>query len=220
LKTNQIRNIQPGDTWNYSGTGTFSNGTTTINLTGTATAQILSSTKLDPITSTQCFDQFTTEDMTGPSGTHVVVSVHDYLVQDSNGTIYTSGVDFGIGLGDTWVTAASGGTFLSNQSPMSVGQNYGTSVTYTDGTTETISASVIGIEDVQTNIGNLESYKVSVDATINSSNGTRTVENNTIWYVPGLGSIKLVSNSTSYSGSVFQGSLSITATLTSTSVAY
>ena len=159
-------------------------------------------------------------DMTSSSGTHIVTSVHNYLVQDSNGTLYTCGEDFGTGSGDTWVTAASGGIFLSNQSPVSVGQNYGTSVTYTDGTTETIAISVVGIEDVQTNIGNLESYKVTVDATINFSNGTRVVENNTIWYVPGLGTIKLASDATSYSGGVFQGSLSLTAILTSTSIAY
>jgi len=193
---------------------------TTINLTGTATDQILSSTKLDPVTSTPCLDEYTTMDMTSSSGTHIVTSVHNYLVQDSNGTLYTCGEDFGTGSGDTWVTAASGGIFLSNQSPVSVGQNYGTSVTYTDGTTETIAISVVGIEDVQTNIGNLESYKVTGDATINYSNGTRVVENNTIWYVPGLGTIKLASDATSYSGGVFQGSLSLTAILTSTSIAY
>lgn len=220
MKTSQIRNIQPGDTWNYSGTGTLSNGTTTINLTGTATTQILSSTKLDPVTSTQCFDEYTAMNMTSSSGQHLVTSAHDYGVQDSNGTLYICGEDFGTGLGDTWVTAASGGIFLSDQSPVSVGQNYGTSVTYTDGTTETISISVVGIEDVQTNIGNLESYKVTIDATINFPNGTKVVENNTIWFVPGLGSIKLASNSTSYSGSVFQNSLSLTAVLTSTSIAY
>ncbi len=60
------------------------------------------------------------------------------------------------------------------------------------------------------------------DATIKQLNGIWTYQNNTLWYVPGLGTVKVRIDTTTYSGSgtVLQGSLQATAILNSTSVSY
>jgi len=109
---------------------------------------------------------------------------------------------------------------LDLESPMAVGQNRGTSVTYTDGTTGSYSYSVTGIENVATGIGTFEAYRISQNVTINYTNGIRVVESNTIWYVPSLGTVKLISDATSYSGGVFLLNQQLTATLSNTSIVY
>jgi hypothetical protein len=150
----------------------------------------------------------------------MVVSTHGYFLQDANGSIYTYGGDTGIGSGDVWVTSPTSGYFLDLESPMAVGQNNGTSVTFTDGSSMTRSYSVTAIENVSTGIGTFESYRISENITINYPDGDRVVESNTYWYVPGLGEVKIISDATFYSGGVFQLSQKLTATITSTSVIY
>lgn len=219
LKTSAIRSIKPGDTWAYAGSGTWNNGATTSNISGTSTTQILSSTKQSPITSGNCLDQYSVANLTTSAG-QSVVSTHSYLLQDANSSINTYGADFGLGSGDVWVTSPASGYFLSFESPMAVGQNHGTSAAYTDGTTMTIAYSVNAIENVDTGAGKYEAYKITQNATINYTNGIKVVENNTIWYVPGLGTVKILSDATRYFGGAFQLNQQLTATLSSTSVAY
>ncbi len=199
LKTNVIRSIQPGDTWNYSVTGVFINNSTTVNLNGSVNNQILASTKLDPVTSVNCFDEYSVMNLILSSGPPIVISQHTYISQDSNGSIFIHGLN--LGAGDAWVSAPSGGKYLSNQSPVLVGQNYGGSVTLSDGTTVKTSSSVDVIEDVQTNMGKYQAYKMTEDATIKQLNGIWTYQNNTLWYVPGLGTVKVRIDTTTYSGS-------------------
>ncbi len=221
LKTNVIRTLQPGDTWNYAVTGAL----ISYGVSGTLTFQVMTAKKWDPIESVYCLDRYATHNLTF-SGTipplvmpPLVTSVHDYLLQDFAGSIYIYGTDFTFG--DTWVSAASGGKFLSTQSPMSIGQNYEVSVAFTDGTTSTLSSSVVAIEDVQTNSGEFQAYKITVNATINFPYSIKVVQNNTMWYVPGLGNfVKYVSDATTYSENDFRHSLRMTFTLTGTSVSY
>lgn len=219
LKTNTIRSIRPGDTWVYAVSGTWNNGVTTTNISGTITAQILSSAKQSPVTSSNCLDQYSVANLTTSAG-QLVVSTHSYFLQDANGSMNTYGADFGLGSGDVWVTSPASGYFLSLESPMAVGQNHGTSATYTDGTTMTIAYSVTSIENVDTGAGRYEAYKITQNATINYTNGIKVIENNTIWYVPGLGMVKTVSDATRYSGGTFQLNQQLTIMLSSTSVAY
>jgi len=67
LKTSTIRTMKQGDTWYYTGSGTWSDGTNTVNISGTGTTQILSSTKQSPITLDNCLDQYTVLNLTTPS---------------------------------------------------------------------------------------------------------------------------------------------------------
>jgi len=218
LKTSTIRNLQSGDTWNFSGSGTYSSDGSTVNISASGSETILSSTKQDPITSTNCLDSFLTLSLSGPSGIPASISFHGYEFQDSTGTIYECGENDGSG--DIWVSAASGGYFVSSQSPVATNQSYGNSVTYTDGSTATITEHVIGTENVNTNAGYYEAYKILENATVNYNDGTSAVESNTIWFVPGLGMVKETLNVKYYTGSTITGSLTLTIVLASTSVAY
>jgi hypothetical protein len=217
LQTSTIKTQFQGDTFNYSGRGTWNDGTTTVNISGTATFQILSNTKTSPVTGNDCLDQYAVINISTPAGP-TVVSVHTYFHQDENGSIYVDGED--LGSGDKWVTSPPAGYFLSMQSPVSVGQNHGSSATFDDGSSSTISYSVTGIENVSTRIGTFESYRVEVNATIDYANGDKAVESNTEWYVPGLGSIKLQSDATYYSGGAFVLSQKLTFILIGWTVSY
>ena len=218
LKTSTIRTMQAGDTWNLSGTGTYSSGGSTVNISASGSETILSSTKQSPVTSINCLDSFLTLSLSGPSGIPASLSFHGYEFQDSTGTIYECGDNDGSG--DIWVSAASGGYFVSSQSPMAPNQSYGSSVTYTDGSTATITEHIIGTENVNTNAGYYEAYKILENATFTYTDGTSSVESNIVWFVPGLGTVKETLNVTYYTGSTITGNLTLTIALTSTSVAY
>ncbi len=218
LKTSTIRMGQPGDTWNYSVTGTVTASGTAVNVTGNGTDAILSSIKQDPITSTNCLDEFITISLSGPSGFSASLNSHGYVFQDSTGTIYNCG--FNDGSGDSWVSAASGGYFVDAQSPIATNQSYGSSVTYSDGSTETYSTQVVGTENVSTPAGYYEAYKFLLNATNTYTNGTSQVQSNIVWYVPGLGTVRETFNITEYTGNTVTDNVTVTMSLTSTSVTY
>ncbi len=157
--------------------------------------------------------------ITTPTGP-IVVSAHTYFLQDSNGSMYIYGGDMDMGSGDAWVTLPAQGYFLDFKSPMTVGQSKGLTVTFSDGTSMTYSYVIVAIENVSTGIGTFETYRIEENTTYNYVNGDQVVESNVEWFVPSLGSIKLVSDATYYSSGVFQFSLNLTATISSTSVSY
>ncbi len=220
LKTNTIRNIAAGDTYNYTATGTINNGQSTIDMSGTVAMQILSTTKQSPITLSDCLDQYLVINLSNAGNTQTV-SGHSYVLQDLTGTVYLCGQD--VGSGDSWVTSPAGGQYLSFNSPIVVGQNGGASVTFSDGSSLTYSYSVIAIESVTTGKGTFEAYRILQNSTYDYAVGVidRMVGTNTIWYVPGLGgSVKTIMNASYYTGGLFQSSISLTYTLSSTTVAY
>jgi hypothetical protein len=216
LKTSTIRTFVPGDSWSYTGSGTITQGGSTVSITGSGSDQILSSSKVDPVTAVNCLDEYLTLTLTGPGGT-VTTRTDTFFTQDGTGSVFVYGTN--VGSGDIWITSTPY-YYLSSLSPMAVGQSYGGSVTFTDGSTLTVSDIVTGTENVSTGIGTFETYKINQSATYNFTNGDRTVENNTIWYVPGLGMVQLQANTSYHSGGLLQLTLSFTATLTSTNVSY
>jgi hypothetical protein len=214
-----IRTIMQGDRWNYKGSGKWDNGKKTIKFSGKGTRQILSSTKQSPITKDNCLDGYMVVNISTPSGA-LVVSTHDYFLQDIDGSISSYGADFGTGSGDVWVTSPTSGNYFTIESPIAVGQSNGYSITYTDGTTMTVSYLVEGVESVTTGIGKFMAYRVSENATINYTNGNTAVESIINWYVANLGSVKMTSDTTLYSGGVFQLNQKLAFTLSSTSIVY
>ncbi len=218
LKTNTIRTIQTGDTWNFSGSGTFTSYGSSIDISASGSETILSSTKQDPITSTNCLDDFLTISVSGPAGAIGSLSGHTYVLQDSTGTVYVYGGNDGTV--DTWVSAESGGYYVDSQSPVATNQSYGNSTTYSDGSTETTSIQVTGTDYVSAPAGYFETYKILLNSTYTYTDGTSAVESNVIWYVPGLGTVKETISVTYYTGTTVTGNLTLTLFLTSTSVAY
>ncbi len=169
LKTNTIRSLQAGDTWNYSGTWTYNNGNGDVSNTVTPQSHILSSMKLDPLLSINTIDQLTEL----PNNSNA----HSYFLQDGTGSLFEYGGTLNTN-SDVWVTIGSGGNFLFYLSPVAVGQKHNANVTYNDGSTETFSASVIGTENVQTGVGLLEAYKITENVTFNNVDGTKDVRYN------------------------------------------
>ncbi|NOZ69048.1 MAG: hypothetical protein GXP46_07350 [Deferribacteres bacterium] len=195
LKTNILRTVSPGDNWEYSVTATWSDGTATDNLSGSSTVSILFDTQRSPVSGIDCLDKYKVIDMTGSRG-KFVRSSHTYFFQDANGTHYNCGW----GTEVKWVTSPPKGYFLSAESPLAVGQSYSTSVAYDNGDSGTYSYSVESIEYVSIEMGTYESYRIETNYTHSYTNGHRTEGNDTIWYVPGLGAIKKISNFSHYTG--------------------
>jgi hypothetical protein len=220
LKTSTLRIIRPGDTWNFTVTGTSNDSVNTVNISGTSTTQVLTSTKPSPLTLANCLDEYTSTNLTASSGQSITSNTHSYYTQDDNGSIIIYGTNDGLGSDDIWVISPASGYFLSTLSPMAVGQTYGNSVEYSDGTMDDYTSSVVAIENVDSGMGIYEAYKIVTNATVNFTNGSKVVENYTDWYVPGLGLIKVTSDATRYAGGVLQVNQKITTTLSSTSVSY
>jgi hypothetical protein len=218
LKTSSIRQFGPGDSWNYSASGTLSDGVTTVNITGTANYQVLSTLKQSPVTLDDCLDQFTVITLSG-QGESFTFDFHDYFLQDNNGSIFSYGEGDSIS-GDTWVVFPAVGYYLRLESPMAVGQSNGSTVDFDDGSSLTYSYSIDSIQNVSTSLGSYESYKITSNLSVDYGTGDTEVVSATSWYVPGLGSVKIMETDSYYSGGVLQLTLNFTATIDSTSVVY
>jgi hypothetical protein len=218
LKTSNIRQFEPSDSWNYSASGTLSDGVTTVNITGTANSQVLSTLKQSPVTQDDCLDQFTVITLSG-QGQSITFDSHDYFLQDSNGSIFIYG-EGDIVSGDIWVIFPAEGYYLSLESPMAVGQSHGSMVDFDDGSSLTYSYSVDSIQNVSTPLGSYESYKITSNLSVVYGTGDSEVVNATSWYVPGLGTVKLSETDSYYSGGFLQFALQFTATIDSTSIVY
>lgn len=217
LKTSTIRSESIGDYWHWSGTGTLNDGSTTINLTGTMSTQILSTMKQSPINFTNCLVEYSVLTLSGPGGS-VSGDDYSYFLQDANGAIYEYGrKELGQ---DVWVVSPSIGYFLSTASPMGVGQSNSGIAWYNDDSKITYSYTVTSKENVSTSLGTYESYKLSISFTFEYFWGDSVVVSKNIWYVPGLGTLKVVANETLYSGGIFQYALDYTASLDDTNVIY
>jgi len=84
------------------------------------------------------------------------------------------------------------------------------------------SYTVTAKENVTTQIGTFEAYRISMNDTYNYATGAidRMEESSTKWYVPGWGLVKEELNASYYSGGVLQYTLNVTITLTNTTVSY
>lgn len=217
LKTSTIRSATAGDSWNYTVTARLSNGTTTYNLTGTASEQILSTTVFDPITATNCLDQYGSLTLSG-SGQTLTDSYHDYGLQDSNGSIQIYGEDEDGS--NIWINTAPG-YYVQIASPVTLGQSGGKTFTYTDGSSQTYAYTVQGSTVVvNTPLGRYEAYRISIDRTRNYSDGRRLISHAETDIVPGLGTVNETATGSVYQGAIFQYSLDVTRTISSTNISY
>jgi hypothetical protein len=223
LKTSVVRTLVPGDSWRFSVSGTLTDDTGQAGFTGTASAEILPSPVVSPITSDSCHDQYTAMILNFPGAP--LIDSHVYFRQDANGSIleYGEGVS---GVGDIWVdNTASGyhGYFVNLPSPMVAGYSSGMdNITYDDGTTATYSIQVAGTDNVSTGMGTYESYEIHYNYDYTDPTGAGGSTMSTMWYVPGLGMIKEDAYVASWDGPGMVGytELHYTATLTGTSVSY
>jgi len=199
-------------------TGYLTNGTTTYNATGTLIRQILPTAVHDPLASTDCIDLFSTLAITGSGFAPINESIHQYGLQEANGTVREYGNnDAG------WITTAPN-YYVELVSPIVFGQTGGATVTYQDGSSRTYAYQVASsTANVATPLGTYEAYVVYTTTTYNYASGTITkyVSIATEYIVPGLGWVKIEETDSYYSaGDTFLYSLVATLVLSSTNVVY
>jgi hypothetical protein len=219
LKTSVIRTMVSGDSWQFSVSGTVNDGIGQIGFTGTASAEILPSPVISPITSDSCRDQYTVMNLNIP-GVPPMES-HVYFRQDVNGAILEYG-EGAPGIPNIWVVSPASGYYMNLPSPMAAGLSSASSITYDDGTTATYSLQITGTDNVSTGMGIYESYEVHYNYDSSEPSGAGGSIMATMWYVPGLGMIKEDSYVASWDGPGMAGYIQLhyTATLTGTSVLY
>lgn len=221
LKTSVIRTMVPGNSWQFSVSGTILQGAGQIGFTGTASAEILSILVTSPVTSDNCLDQHTLMNLNIPGVGSQPFDSHVYFRQDANGSILEYG-EGGSGIGNIWVVSPASGYYVNLPSPMAAGFSSASSITYNDGTTATYSLQITGTDNVSTGMGIYESYEVHYNFDSSEPSGAGGSTMATMWYVPGLGMIKEDSNVASWDGPGMAGYMQLhyTATLTGTSVSY
>lgn len=219
LKTDNVRIEQPNDSWTYSVSGNIVSGGTTYSLTGTQTTLILTSTKTAP-GGHACKVEYSSTSLVVNSNPEAPFSQYTYFEQDAAGNNYKYGE--GDGSTDKWITSPAAGYVLDTKSPVSIGDNYSYTVTFSNGDTQTFSATVIGKEYVTTGVANYESYKATMSQTTNYVSGSYTKEvlTGTVWIVPGLEMVKQEMNVKRYIGSSLDNEINVTFTLASTNIAY
>jgi hypothetical protein len=214
-----IRQMSPGDYWDYIVSATYNDGDTIANLSGTARDIILSSTVRDPIyPQYYCFDQYESISVSGPGLPQINISGHIYGLQDANGSFLVFGED---DAGVRWIQTPPG-YYVQIISPVTLGQEGGKSVTYNDGSTFTYSYSIANsTEYVSTGLGTFEAYKITSVGIHGLPDGTRIDTYETSYFVPRLSAV-VQSTGTSfyYKFNIFDYSLSSTSTLSGTNVAY
>jgi len=221
LKTSEVRMMVPGDSWQFSLSGTVNEGTGEIGFKGTASAEILSSTVISPVTFDNCSDQYTLMNLNIPGVGSLSLDSHVYFRQDVNGSILEYG-EGASGTANIWVVSPASGYYVNLPSPMAAGLSSASSITYDDGTTATYSIQVTGTDNVSTGMGIYESYEVHYNYDYSEPSGAGGGIMATMWYVPGLGMIKEDSYVASWEGPGMVGYMQLhyTATLTGTSVLY
>jgi len=219
LKSSVIRAMVPGDSWQFSLSGTVSDGTGQIGFTGTASAEILSTPVISPVSSDNCSDQYTVMNLNIP-GVPPIDS-HVYFRQDVDGSILGYG-EGSSGFPNIWVVSPASGYYVDLPSPMMAGLSSASSIGYDDGTIATYSVQITGTDNVSTGMGIYESYEVHYNYDSSEPSGAGGSIMATMWYVPGLGMIKEDSYVASWEGPGMAGYIQLhyTVTLTGTSVSY
>ena len=219
LKTSLIRTMVPGDSWQFSLSGTVTEGTRQIGFTGTVSVEIMSSPVISPVTSDNCNDQYTVMNLSIPGASPI--DSHVYFRQDVNGSILEYG-EGASGLPNIWVVSPASGYYMNLPSPMGTGLSSASSVSYDDGTTATYSIQITGTDNVSTGIGIYESYEIHYNYDFAEPSGAGGGVMATMWYVPGLGMIKEDAYVASWDGPGMAGYMQYhyVATLTGTSVVY
>ncbi len=218
ITTSTIRQITPGDTWDYTATATMSAYGETMDLTGTYRVQILSTTQQSPITLDNCLDEYTLLTLSGGGETAVAES-HSYFLQGEDGSIYEYGV--GDEEGDAWIESPIEGFYKVRESSYVTGAHNEWSLSYTDGSTAVYSYSVGDIEAVCTDKDVFDAYLITTNVTyhypFSNEMYTGTTKN---WCVPSIGTVKADMNVSYYTDGLLDFTMSVTATLSSTSVSY
>ncbi len=219
LQTNNIILYAADDTWNYDVAITNTDGKDTENHSGTMEKKVMPSAAVSPVSGSGCSDLSKVYTF----GDGSVTTSHVYFLQNPDGTIVICGVSSS-GTA-TWVTAPAAGYYSDYVSPMSVGQTFNQTVTFTNGKAGSYPYTVEAVDTVTVPFGKFEAYRITKSMSYDLTDNSRLVLTETDYFVPGLGSIKTVKKGTFYyddpeQGPTIVGSFTETLTLTGTTIVY
>ncbi|MEE8575291.1 MAG: hypothetical protein V3T30_07755 [Thermodesulfobacteriota bacterium] len=219
LQTSTIIQYAADDTWSYNVAITNTDGKKTENHSGTMVKLVMPSAVLSPVSGSGCSDLSKVYTFGDGSGT----TSHVYFLQNPDGTIVICGVESS-GTA-TWVATPAAGYYSDYVSPMSVGQTFNQTVTFTNGKTGSYPYTVEAVDTVTVPFGKFEAYRITKSMSYDLTDNSRLVLTETDYFVPGLGSIKTVKSGTFYyddpeQGPTIVGSFTETLTLTGTTVVY
>jgi hypothetical protein len=152
-----IRAMIPGDQWQYSINGTLSDGSTTLNVTGTWILTYSGATVTTPYSETAHLmlnsATFTV------AGRTFTTSGAEYISQDASGTLWSHGGEDENGT--YWVISPDTGKYVDVRSPMMIGTSWGDFVQTSDGDSDNTNCVVTATENVNVPAGRFEAFKVT-----------------------------------------------------------
>ena len=152
-----IRQGQAGDEWEYTVTGSVSDGTSISEVTGTYTETISADTVITPLGETARV-VLESAVLSYSGGIHIVANSR-YVTQDANGTMWAYGGKRG---GTTyWVVSPSEGRYVGVVSPMLQGATWQEDVLHSDSTTFDIMYTASGREVITVPAGAFDCCRVT-----------------------------------------------------------
>lgn len=193
LETSNIRAYKQGDT--IKATMTFTDTQTGDSASGEITST-LSGVITNP-SGVDCQSVVVSGTLTGPGGT-VAWSSRTLVYQDADNSLYDCGT-FDENAGQfvfiTDTAATPNGLALELKSPVKLGNTVSTISSYTDGTWEDCTTTVVAKENVSVPVGFYESYKIQESCT--DSTGSSYVGES--WFVPTIEYLKAKGTFDTYS---------------------
>ncbi|HUV06068.1 MAG TPA: hypothetical protein VMX94_13345 [Armatimonadota bacterium] len=158
---NAVRQMQPGDSWEYEVTGSVSDGKATSEVTGAYTVTVSADTVAAPLGDvTRVVLESATLSYNG--GIHPLPN-KSYITQDENGTVWTYGGERNSSV--YWVDVPSEGRYMSVASPLTQETNWTKYVRLTDGSTFNLAYAAAGVVTITVPAGNLETRKLAGNGT-------------------------------------------------------
>lgn len=173
-----LRQMQAGDQWTYSITGTVTDGVDTVNVSGTMAQTWSAQTVLTPNSATANIVLWNMS-LSG-NGQTIATWDRSYESQDSTGTIWEYGGEDEDGV--YWVITPATGKDLDTPSPMSQGTSWGGYCQYSNGESVNAAYTVVGQETIAVSAGSFGTYKVTGNGLFGGYPATVTE-----WYAPQIG---------------------------------
>ena len=152
-----MRQDIPGDQWEFTMTGTVSDGVDTVAITGTATQTVTANTVTTPQGATARI--YVLSMTLSAEGQTMILVESAYGTQDPDGTLWQhGGEDEG---GVYWVTTPAAGCYKAVASPMSQGVSWGGHVVQSNGEVFDENYIVTGTDTVTVPAGAFETYTIT-----------------------------------------------------------
>lgn len=176
-----VRQMQAGDQWEYTITGTASDGIETVAVTGTA-EEVWSAQTVQTPGGATAHVQLSNMTLT-IEGRSATFWSREYMSQDANGTLWEYGREDSDSGGVYWIVSPTSGKACVVPSPLALGSSWGDSITYSNFESEDSAFAVVKTETVRVPAGSFDTFKITGNGRVSGIPATITV-----WFAPQIGS--------------------------------